>query len=133
MAEGRAGPNDWIGGIVRVARPSGSGLLQPFERQVSPLAERRVVAALSLTTTGSGRPVSDDNPEAASTAAQRATVILAYMLAGRGGLRSHPLSRDSPSFAPRDSECACLLSDIHLAFANIVDYATFCYATLKRG
>jgi hypothetical protein len=32
-----------------------------------------------------------------------------------------------------DTECACLLSDIHLASANIVDYATFCYATLKRG
>jgi hypothetical protein len=32
------------GRIVCVARPAGFGVLQPFKRQVSPLAERPVVA-----------------------------------------------------------------------------------------
>lgn len=39
-----ARPDVDIGRIVRVARSPGSGVLQPFKRQVSALAERPVVA-----------------------------------------------------------------------------------------
>jgi hypothetical protein len=49
----------------------------------------------------------------------------AYPLAVRGRFCSRA--------PPGASECACLLSDIHLAPADTVDYATSCRASLKRG
>jgi hypothetical protein len=50
-----------------------------------------------------------------------ATVILAYMLADRGALFAVIRCLAIVHHSHGDTECACLLSDIHLASANIVD------------
>jgi len=78
------------------------------------------------------RPVLDNDREVTSTAASKGATVIARLRAGGPvRLRSHSLPGDSALFAPRESECACLLSDIHWAPANIVDYTFFCYATLS--
>ncbi|WP_124612803.1 hypothetical protein [Burkholderia sp. Bp9143] len=51
-----ARPNVGKGRIVHVARPSGFGVLQPFQRQVFPLAERQVVAELGRPSASDARP-----------------------------------------------------------------------------
>lgn len=48
--------------IVRAARPSGSGAQQPFQRQVSALAERQVVAEPCPSAFSSTRPVTVAHP-----------------------------------------------------------------------
>jgi hypothetical protein len=46
---------------------------------------------------------------------------------------ARPGFSENALFALRDSGYGCLLSEIHLVVANVVDYSIFCYATLRRG